>query len=138
MKISIFELGYRYLIPSIKKRLVEIMLRDYGYTQREIANILGVSESVVSRYIANQRGCLIDIKAYSYIDKKLRGLAESIASHKLVDRYAIYRNLYSMALEMMAKKYVCAIHRELDRDIDPSKCNICPELFSSIIMDEKK
>ncbi|ADM27145.1 conserved hypothetical protein [Ignisphaera aggregans DSM 17230] len=138
MKISIFELGYRYILPSIKKRLVEIMLREYGYTQREIANILGLSEAAVSRYISSQRGHTINIEIYSDIDKRIRELAELIASHRIRDRYTIYRKLYGIVLETMSKKYVCSIHRELDRDIDPSRCNICPELFSSIAIDEKR
>jgi len=40
--ISIFEFGYRYLIPSIKRRLVEM-----GLTQSEIAEKMNLSASAI-------------------------------------------------------------------------------------------
>ena len=44
--ISIFEFGYRYLIPSIKRRLVEKLV-EMGLTQSEIAEKMNLSASAI-------------------------------------------------------------------------------------------
>jgi len=133
LRRSVFEIGYRYVLPSVKRRLVELMLREYGCSQKEVAVLLGLSESAVSRYIASQRGYLVSVEEFKDIDRRIRGLAEVIATRRLTDKHAIYRSLYEVVLEVMAKKYICQIHKDVDEGVDPTKCNICPELFSRTI-----
>ncbi|MEM0092829.1 MAG: winged helix-turn-helix transcriptional regulator [Thermofilum sp.] len=46
----------RRLIPRIKSLLVNILYHEYRLTQLQISQLLGVSQSSVSRYLNEQRG----------------------------------------------------------------------------------
>ncbi|QOJ78515.1 helix-turn-helix domain-containing protein [Infirmifilum lucidum] len=46
----------RKLLPSIRGIIVKYMYEELGLTQLQIARVLGVSQSSISRYINRQRG----------------------------------------------------------------------------------
>jgi predicted transcriptional regulator len=75
--ISIFELGYRYLIPSIKRRLVERLI-DIGLTRKEAARRLGLSVSAISRYLSMKRGAVIDLASHNNLDEAISKLAIAV------------------------------------------------------------
>ncbi|ABN69378.1 conserved hypothetical protein [Staphylothermus marinus F1] len=126
---SIFELAYRYIVPYINRRIVEIMYQ-HGLSEIEIARKLRITPSAVSRYLAKQRGVQIDLSRNIDVERKLEELAEKIID-KNPSIYEIYRDITSLTLYIMSKKYMCNIHKKLDPEIDPLKCNICPELFGN-------
>jgi len=129
MKVSAFEIASRYVLPSLKRRLAEIMLKEYGFTQKEIARILGVSEAAISRYISGERGHYLRIENLKGVDEKLRRIAEAFQRRE-ADPLAVHYMLHIITSEIMAEKRLCAMHRELDVDISPAECNICPKIFS--------
>lgn len=130
MKVSAFEIASRYVLPSLKRRLAEIMLKEYGFTQKEIARILGVSEAAVSRYISGERGYYLRVENLKGVDEKLRRMVEALQRGE-ANALAVHYMLHIITAEMMAEKRLCVIHRELDRDISPAECNICPKIFST-------
>jgi len=44
------------VLPIIRKTLAEILIKDYGFSQRKAALKLGLSPAAVSRYISGKRG----------------------------------------------------------------------------------
>jgi len=47
--LSVFEFSYRYVIPSVKRRLIEKLV-EMGLKRKEAARKTGLSISAVSRY----------------------------------------------------------------------------------------
>ncbi|MEM2739445.1 MAG: helix-turn-helix domain-containing protein [Candidatus Bathyarchaeia archaeon] len=129
--ISIFELGYRYVIPSIKRRLTEKLI-EVGLTQREAARKLGLSISTVSRYLSMERGVFIDLASYSDVDKTVNDLALAVKDDS-IDFYDIQIWIHRIAFYMLSRKYICKIHAKIDLGIDPDRCSICPKLIASHI-----
>jgi predicted transcriptional regulator len=125
---SVYEILYRYVLPAIKKRLAE-ELQLLGFTERDVAKMLSVSQPLISRYNRGERGTAIDIKQFKDLDLKIKYLAREIAEKKL-DLIQIYSDLHKLAAYFMAKRYGCTFHRELD-GIDPGRCNVCPTIFNT-------
>ncbi|HIH66091.1 MAG TPA: transcriptional regulator, partial [Nanoarchaeota archaeon] len=48
------ELEVFYFIPAIRKEL-SVQMKKKGKGQREIANLLGITEAAVSQYISSKR-----------------------------------------------------------------------------------
>lgn len=44
------------IIPVIRKELAKSLIEDHGLTQRKAAEMLGLTEAAVSRYISGKRG----------------------------------------------------------------------------------
>ncbi|MBP1912112.1 transcriptional regulator [Thermococcus stetteri] len=127
MKVSAFEVASRYVYPSLRRRLVEI-LRERGLKQTEIAELLHITQSAVSRYLRMDRGALIDVSSFQDIDERLRKLAGWVLDEK-PDEYLIQRELMKIALEMLGKGYVCSFHSGIDPELEPGRCKVCLELF---------
>ncbi|AEM38542.1 transcriptional regulator, XRE family [Pyrolobus fumarii 1A] len=129
MKTNAFEVAYRYVYPSVRKRLVE-KLSEKGLTQTEIAKLLHITQSAVSRYLSAERGAPLDLKPYPDIDAELEQLAQEIlSSHP--DEYQIHYHLVRISLEVLRRGYACQLHATIDPGLDPKKCKTCIILFNS-------
>jgi predicted transcriptional regulator len=63
-------------IPVIRKEIAERMIKEYGLSQREAAEKLGITPSAVCQYLSNKRG-KIEIRDNG-IDKEITISAERI------------------------------------------------------------
>ncbi|NJE84599.1 ArsR family transcriptional regulator [Thermococcus sp. CX2] len=127
MKTNAFEVASRYVYPSLRRRLVEI-LREKGLKQTQIAELLHITQSAVSRYLRMDRGALIDVAQFPDIDDDLKKLAEEII-RKRPTEYEIHSMLVQISLEMLGKGYVCSFHSQIDPELNPAQCRVCLELF---------
>ncbi|AFK22969.1 putative transcriptional regulator [Pyrococcus sp. ST04] len=107
--------------------MVEI-LRERGLKQGEIAELLHITQSAVSRYLKMSRGALIDVRQFSDIEDKLRETAKWIMEEK-PSEYEIHKALIKITVEMLAKGYVCSFHSKIDPTLNPNECNVCLEVF---------
>lgn len=127
---SVFEIAARYVEPSLKRVLVNKLL-TLGTPRFRIASCLGISQSLITRYIKKERG-LYDFSIIHEVDEKLQKLAEKIAKGELCGLKA-YDELAELVIYILSKKYACGIHYLTSKDINPATCNICPTLFSRFV-----
>ncbi|MEO3993689.1 MAG: transcriptional regulator [Desulfurococcaceae archaeon TW002] len=99
---SVFELGYRYLIPSLKRRLTEIMNKELRMSEVEIARELKITPSSVSRYLRGERGAAIEIATYTDINEELIKLAKDLSKQDL-DLQTIEIRLLKITIQVMSK-----------------------------------
>ncbi len=124
---SAFEIICRYLLPSIKRSLA-VELYSRKIPKKEVAKLLDLSPSSVTRYVKGERGHLIDISKFTDVMEYITRLADSIAKTQ-PDKYLIYEEISKITLYMMSRKYLCGYHRDVDPEVDVAKCNICTKLF---------
>lgn len=128
---SVFEVAYRYAVPSIRRSLAAELERR-GLLGMEVARSLGLSSSLITRYRKGERGASLSLDDYREVKGMIERLADKIASGEL-DEYAVQEEMTRIVLYIMARKLLCRIHTKVDRGFDSSKCNICPKLFSPIL-----
>ncbi|QDA31163.1 ArsR family transcriptional regulator [Thermococcus indicus] len=127
MKTNAFEVASRYVYPSLRRRLVEILYEN-GLKQTAIAELLHITQSAVSRYLRMDRGALMDVSQFPDIDNELRSLADEIIRTR-PSEYRIHRRLVEISVEMLGKGYVCQFHSKIDPEVNPAECSVCLELF---------
>lgn len=126
---SVFTIADKYVYPSLRRLLV-IRLRYKGTRPAEIARLLGLSRSLVTRYLKGERGRYIDFSIYPDIVETLDRIADSVINNKISDEEVIVV-LSALTMYVLARKYVCRFHAEVD-DVDPSTCDICPKIFGNM------
>jgi predicted transcriptional regulator len=127
---SVFEFASRHIEPSLKRALI-LKLLSRNMSRAEIARCLGVSPSLVTRYVKRERG-IHDFTVIREIDQKLEKLSDEIATRKLCGE-GVYVEIAKLTLHILSKKYACGVHYLASRDVDPSKCNICSSLFRGVV-----
>ena len=129
MRITALELAARYVYPAVKRRLAE-KLAARGLSQAQIARLLGVTQSAVSRYLSAQRG-RYDVTFSRDIDEELERVAEALLQGRL-NRYCLHLELTRITILVLARGYACELHARLDPSVDPAACKTCPTLFRGL------
>lgn len=113
------EIEVWYIIPSLRKELTKIFVKDYKIKQKECANILGITEAAVSQYLKSKRANEISFS------KKELGLIKKRAEMILKNKNENYmKNLYELCNELKGSKTICKFHKNQDSSI-PKNCKIC-------------
>lgn len=55
------EVGVKTILPAVKAIMARSIVENHGFTEKQTANLLGLSQSAVSRYVSRDRGNLIEI-----------------------------------------------------------------------------
>lgn len=112
------EIEVWYILPSIRRELAKVMKKDYNLTQRNIANILGVTEAAISQYKSSKRAKSVDFS--EEFKKEIETSVKKIVENKNVVVYEIQK-LCNLAKN---KKFLCKIHAKFDKEV-PVGCNLC-------------
>lgn len=126
--VSVFGLLDRYIGPAMKRALA-VELYEKGMSEEKIANILGVSRSLVSRYLKGNRGSHLEELPRSLLEE-IKFIAVEASSGKLQSSDIEYL-LWVTALKYASRKKLCAFHAKIDSKIDARTCQLCVKLFSS-------
>ena len=112
------ELEVWYLLPSLRKELAKIFIKEYELSQREISDILGVTESAVSQYLKSKRARKMKFSVMEMTE--IRKAADRIVRDK--KNSAEY--LYHLSKKLRGSECMCVIHRKYDKNL-PESCRMC-------------
>jgi uncharacterized protein len=56
------EVGVKTVLPAVKAIMARSIVEKHGLNEKQTADILGLSQSAVSRYIGRERGNLLNIE----------------------------------------------------------------------------
>ena len=106
-----------YLIPAIRRELAKILL-DKGKNQKEIAEILNLTESAVSQYLKGKRGGEL---GFNVEEKKI---INKYADKILNNKEDVKKLLFELTKELGISEKLCEIHKKHDSSVDKN-CKIC-------------
>jgi len=107
-----------YIIPAIRKVLTLELLNEHKLTQKEIAELMGITEAAVSQYKKEKRGKLV--KLPEHVISELKTSAEKINSREET-AYAETQRLLRVIRDDLT---ICKIHKILDEKV-PAECEVC-------------
>ena len=87
MELMPQEVEVWYLIPAIRRELTKIFLSEFKINQKQISDILGVTESAVSQYQNSKRAQ--DLKFSKKEIEKIKIFAKKIISNKIINNMGI-------------------------------------------------
>lgn len=105
-----------YLIPSLRKELA-IAMKERGMDQKQIAQLLGVTEAAVSNYIHQKRANWVKMN-----EKLLNAVEESVI--RIKDTTSFVAETQKLLQLAKQERVLCQLHVELSPNID-KKCDVC-------------
>jgi predicted transcriptional regulator len=112
------EIEIWYLIPAFRREFAKIFVRDYGFRQKEVSKILGITEASVSNYLKSKRGEKINFSVSEI--KKIKESAKRIAEEEA----SVVKELYGLCMFFKESKGICKVHKSMDNSIEKS-CDVC-------------
>jgi len=103
-------------LPTIRKELALIFVRDYNLKQKEIADLLGLRESTISQYLRNKRGKEIEL------DGKTKEEIKKSAKIIIKNKNKMLTEIQRTCLLIKQKGLLCKIHKRYE---NIKNCCIC-------------
>jgi len=119
----------KYVYPSIKKCLIQILHEDYKLSLKKISEKLHMSRGLVSKYINGVRGTTIKLNKDDQICKDISVLAKEAVNNDL-DAFHIKQRLIRIMFKWLYMGFFCNKHIEIDREKEFLRnCKLCMILF---------
>ena len=116
------ELVAAKLVPAIRARLAQILMRDYHMKQVEVAKRMGITQAAVSHYNTKARAVDEEIlKTFPEIEDGVRELAEKMS--KGLSAPEQVAAIEELCEGIIKTERFCEYHRRYSR-LD-SQCQVC-------------
>ena len=122
------EIATRSVVPAIRALLAKELTETYGMKQREAANLLGITQTAVSKYTHHVRGSILSIDRQKEVKTQISETAALLA-HDSLDRTALALQICATCRLVRKKRLMCELCKRVDPAIDTEHCNLC--FFSS-------
>jgi predicted transcriptional regulator len=132
------EVAVKSVIPAIRSAIARELTESYGFKQTDVADLLGVTQTAVSKYTSHCRGAIFEVKDVEGVQPILKETVFSLANGEM-DKYKLSEKLCIICRIIRHSGLMCILCRVSDPDIDNSKCVVCcPNGNSKRIFKPKK
>ena len=118
------EVAVRSVIPAVKALIAEQLLEEQGLRQEQVAEILGISQSAVSKYSSRVRGHAIDVTQMEEIRPLINNLVFLLLDGTRKNSELF--DLFCQACVAVRKtSLMCAFCQKSDPKINIRECGFC-------------
>lgn len=108
-----------YVIPTIRSELAKELL-SLGMKQKQISELLDITQPAVSQYISDKRGH--GIKFEPQVQKIIHDFAKDLIEEK-ASQMDIIPKMCEICKKIKAEQVICQLHHEKDKI--PADCMAC-------------
>jgi predicted transcriptional regulator len=131
------EIEYWFILPAIRRELA-IRLLEKNLKQRDIAEIVGMTEAAVSQYIKGNRGRLTikdngnehDIELPQWLKDEIGDSAGIIFDDQSESIFIKETNRIMQIIRSKPREFLCGVHESLGEKVDD--CEVC---FTGIVIE---
>ena len=119
------EVGVKTVLPAVKAIMARSILEKHGFNEKKTADLLGLSQSAVSRYVGRERGNLIVIE-----DTDVVALIDQMVTHliKQPDNKTDLLKLFCQTCTTIREKGLMCTHCQKEMpQAWAEKCFFCRE-----------
>ena len=121
------EVAVKSVVPAVKALMAQTLVEKHGFKQGQAAELLGISQSAVSKYTHRIRGCIIRIGDVEEVQVHIESMVTLITNGGY-ERADLLR-LFCQACEAIrGKGLMCECCKRADPGLVISECRLC---FSS-------
>jgi predicted transcriptional regulator len=118
------EIAVKSVIPAVKALIAKQLVEKHGLKQEKVAEILGISQSAVSKYTRKVRGCAIKIDGIEEIEsliEKMVGLLEN----ETYQRREFLKTFCQTCITIRKTGIMCQFCQETEQKITIEECGFC-------------
>jgi len=118
------EVAVKSLIPAIRSAIARELIQGHDLKQKEVAELLGITQTAVSKYTRFYRGTVIEVQRIEEANMVLKETVFSLANGHM-DKYELAEKLCTICAIVREKGVMCELCSLSDPDIDCTKCIVC-------------
>jgi predicted transcriptional regulator len=118
------EVAVKSVIPAIRSAIARELTQSYGLKQEEVAQLLGVTQTAVSKYTRHCRGAVLEVGEVDDAKPVLKETVWSLANGEM-NKYELAEKLCMLCKIIRKRGLMCKLCELSDPTIDKSKCIVC-------------
>lgn len=112
------------ILPAVRSMITKELLSSYHLTQKEAADLLGLTQPAVSQYFRESRGFKVKLlEKQPKIMEMIDDLTKDIAAERITPK-EIQSRFCSICKNVRESKTICRLHEDIYPSIAP--CSKCP------------
>jgi predicted transcriptional regulator len=118
------EVAVKSVVPAVKALLAKELVEKHNLNQNQVAKILGMSQSAVSKYSTKARGHIIRIEDLEEIQTPINSMVTLLI--KGTKQRTEFLELFCQTCIIIRRKgLMCQFCRKADSTIEIEECNLC-------------
>jgi hypothetical protein len=118
------EVAVRSVVPAIRAGLAKELIQTHKLKQNDIATLLGITQTAVSKYTRDVRGRVVRLEKEKEIQRMIAETAKMLANGWGSRRQLIFRFCEICRL-VRQKGLMCELCKRSNPSIDVYQCLIC-------------
>lgn len=118
------EIAVKSLIPAMRAYVAKELTQTHHLKQEEVASILGISQTAISKYVSNVRGQAFKVDQTDRMQKMLSSIASEVAIERISGPKLTLR--FCEACKTARQNgLMCGLCKRYDPQLDVKACNTC-------------
>ncbi|MCW4015655.1 MAG: helix-turn-helix domain-containing protein [Candidatus Bathyarchaeota archaeon] len=118
------EVAVKSVIPAIRSAIARELTQTHGLKQKEVAELLGITQTAVSKYTRFYRGTVIEVQRIEEANFVIQQTVTALAKGQM-DKYELAEKLCTICGVIREKGVMCELCSLSDPDIENNKCIVC-------------
>jgi predicted transcriptional regulator len=118
------EIAVKSVIPAVKALLAKELVEKHGLKQDEVAEILGISQSAVSKYTRKVRGYVIKINGIEEIEPLIEKMI-GVLVNESSQRGEFLKFFCQACIAVRKTELMCPFCQKADPSIKAEECSFC-------------
>jgi hypothetical protein len=123
-----YEVIVKTALPAIRSMLAKDLTKRYNLKQKEIAELMHLTQAAVSYYLTRSRGKYMTYLQKTEVDDMIKDLSEKLYTEKLSPQELILE-INKLIMYIMKKKYLCDYHVLIEPNTLDEECTLCDEML---------
>jgi predicted transcriptional regulator len=131
------EVAVKSVIPAIRSAIARELTQTYGLKQKEVAQLLGVTQTAVSKYTSHCRGAIFEVSEVEGVQPVLNKTVFLLANGE-IDKYKLTEILCRVCGIIRQSGLMCILCKVSDPNIDNSQCKACYSNCTATLLNIEK
>jgi predicted transcriptional regulator len=118
------EVVVKAVIPAVRSAIARELTETYGFKQTEVAELLGVTQTAVSKYTSHCRGAIFEAIEVEGVQPILKETIFLLSKGE-IDKYELAEKLCTICGLIRNSGLMCILCKVSDPNIDSTKCRLC-------------
>ena len=117
------EIETKTSVPALRALVAKRLIKEYNFSQKDTAKLIGVTQAAISNYLRGTRGNLTSLGD----DERIQTIVAEITTmmiekHELSDIISKFNEACSI---IRSNRMLCDIHKKLEPSLDVDNCHVC-------------
>jgi predicted transcriptional regulator len=118
------EVAVKSVIPALRAYIAKELTQSYGLKQTDIAKLLGITQTAVSKYATHVRGAVLQVENIDEIQVIVKEMCISLKKGNMA-RNELIKHFCAACKVVRQKRLMCKLCKRSDPTIEIHHCLIC-------------